>query len=69
MISAVTEYNNLVINHIKGDKERDYSKQHDRLLSRCFKEMRADLYGGKNKINKNYLDEITFLVGVLRIKK
>lgn len=69
VIRAVNEYQSLVINHIKGCIECDYPKQHDKLLSRCFQEMRVDLYGHKNKINKEYPDEITFLSGVLRINK
>ncbi len=69
VISAVNEYQSLVINHVKGCKECDYPKQHDKLLSHCFKEMRVDLYGHRNKINKNYPDEVTFLSGVLRINK
>lgn len=68
VISAVIEYQDLVINHVNGSTECDYSLKHDKLLSRCFKEMRVDLYGDRNKINKNYPDEITFLSGVLRIK-
>lgn len=47
VISAVTQYQKLVINHIKSCKESGYQKQHDRLLLQCFKEMRADLYGNK----------------------
>lgn len=67
VIKAVIEYQNLVINHVKCNQDPDYARKHDRLLSNCFKEMRNDLYGSKNQINKNYPDEITFLSGVLRI--
>jgi hypothetical protein len=69
VITAVNEYQNLVINHVKGIHVLDYPSQHDQLLSCCFKEMRIDLYGNKRYINKNYPDEITFLSGVLRISK
>jgi hypothetical protein len=69
VIRAANEYQSLVINHVKGLEVCDYPKRHDQLLSRCFKEMRIDLYGDKNKVNKNYPEEITFLSGVLRINK
>jgi hypothetical protein len=69
VIKAVTDYQRLVINHIKGSGNSDYPSQHDKFLSRCFKEMRIDLYGKENKINVGYPDEITFLSGVLRINE
>ncbi|WP_446897720.1 hypothetical protein ACSVC9_12085 [Clostridium sp. LBM24168] len=69
VINAITKYQNLVIDHIKSNNVTDYPEKHDKLLSYCFKEMRADLYGYKSKINKNYPNKITFLSGVLRIKK
>jgi hypothetical protein len=55
VIRAVIEYNDLVITHIKGHDVGDYPRQHDKLLSRCFKEMRIDLYGHKNKFTKTIL--------------
>lgn len=66
VINSVIEYQSLVINYVKGFEVPDYSRKHDELLSRCFKEMRIDLYGQKSIVNKNYPDKITFLSGVLR---
>ena len=66
VLSALYEFSDLLIGHIKHNNIEDYDNQYTRKLTNLVKEMRADLYGVNSKKVNQKLPDIYLISDVLK---